>query len=294
MNLTTKLELQLLWTAVILVVPWVVRAVVMRFVHSRNEDPRLRYRWRKATQYLVVFAVIAALARIWIDNLHEFNTLLGLAAAGVAVSLTQPLTNIAGWMLIMLRRPFDVGDRVQIGATRGDVIDVGVFQFALMEVGEWVAAEQSTGRIVHVPNARVFNEPLANYSHDFPFIWLELPVLVTFESDWREAKRLLSDIATEVSADIPELAAAEMGRASQRYMLRLGQLTPIVYTSVRESGVRLTLRMLAPPHQRRVLEEQVWEMVLEAFAKAESIDFAYPTQRFFDNTSERMLARSPK
>ncbi len=106
--------------------------------------------------------------------------------------------------------------------------------------------------------------------------------MVTFESDWQTAKQLLSDIASEEAADVPEQAKEAMRKVTQRYMVRIGQLTPIVYTSVRDSGVLLTVRMLVVPHGRRALEQRVWERVLHAFATHDEIDLAYPTQRFYD------------
>ena len=75
-----------------------------------------------------------------------------------------------------------------------DVIDINVFNFSIMEMGNWVDADDMTGRIIHIPNARVFTESLANYGKGFHFIWHEIPILVTFESDWRKAKKILNKI----------------------------------------------------------------------------------------------------
>ena len=66
-----------------------------------------------------------------------------------------------------------------------------IFMFTLMEIGNWVDADQSTGRVIHIPNGKVFKEVLANYSKGFQYIWNEIPVLVTFESNWKKAKEIL-------------------------------------------------------------------------------------------------------
>jgi len=281
MNLSPDVEQKLLWTLLAILIPWVLRALVLRAVRKRTDDPRRRYQWRKLSLYLAFAGMTLAAGKIWMSGLETLTTLVGLVGAGIAVALTQPITNLAGWLLIMARRPFEVGDRIQIGEARGDVIDIGVFQFSLMEVGNWVEAEQSTGRIVHLPNAFVFTKDLANYNRDFPYIWAELPVVITFESDWQHAKRILAEIAKKVAADDPERAAELMAKKKSRYMLHQGKLTPIVYTSVRENGVALTIRILVRPHQRRGLEERIWEEVLLALSQTQDIEFAYPTQRFF-------------
>ena len=75
------------------------------------------------------------------------STFLGLLSAGVAIALKDPLVNLAGWGFIVWRKPFGIGDRIQLGDSRGDVIDQRIFMFTLMEIGNWVDAERSTGRV---------------------------------------------------------------------------------------------------------------------------------------------------
>jgi len=155
-----------------------------------------------------------------------------------------------------------------------------------MEIGNWVNADQSTGRVVHVPNARVFTEPLANYSKGFQYIWNEVPVLVTFESDWKKVKGLLGKIATKHAAHLTEAAEEKLKQASKKFMIFYSTLTPIVYTNVMDCGVLLTIRYLCEPRRRRGSEEAIWEDILEEFAACDDIDFAYPTQRFYNNILE--------
>ena len=104
---------------------------------------------------------------VWIEAIGQFGAFLGLLTAGLAIALKDPLTNIAGWIFILTRQPFKLGDRVQIGDQAGDVIDIRLFQFTLLEIGNWVNADQSTGRIIHVPNGTVFTQSQANYSTGF-------------------------------------------------------------------------------------------------------------------------------
>lgn len=86
---------------------------------------------------------------------------------------------------------------MQIGQHVGDVIDIRLFQFTILEIGNWVEADQSTGRLIHMPNAKVFQEPQANYSTGFEYIWHEIPVMVTFESNWKKTKTILQEIVTK-------------------------------------------------------------------------------------------------
>ena len=172
------------------------------------------------------------------------------------------------------------------GETIGDVVDVRLFHFTLMEVGNWVGAEQSTGRVIHVPNARLFHDALANYHSGFAYIWAEVPVLLTFESDWRKAKELFSVINEAHSAHLKEEVQQSVAEAAKRYLIRFSHLTPIVYTSVKDSGVLLTLRFLCDPRKRRKVEEDVWEALLECIEAHPTIDLAYYTQRIYRTQPE--------
>ncbi|MEM7119616.1 MAG: mechanosensitive ion channel domain-containing protein, partial [Chloroflexota bacterium] len=182
---------------------------------------------------------------------------------------------------ILARHPFEVGDRIEVGGVIGDVIDIELFKFSLLEVGNWVDADQSTGRIINVPNRMVFNHFVANYTSGIPYIWNEIPITITFESDWKLAKKLLQEV-TERHALYPKPEEeAEIRRAAKKSNVRYPRLTPVVYTKVSESGVVLTLRYLCRPRRRRTSEEAIWEEVLLLFAEQKELDFAYTTQRIF-------------
>lgn len=269
---------------------WSARRILLSLVRRQVQDVRVQYRWKKFSAYLFFAVGVVVLVRVWLGGFQSMATYFGLLSAGVAIALRDPLVNLAGWAFILWRRPFSVGDRIEIGAIAGDVIDQRIFQFSLMEVGNWVAADQSTGRVIHIPNGQVFTHPLANYTSGFDFIWNEIPVLVTFESDWRKAKDLLSQIVAQHSLDLSDSAAEQVRKAARRYLIFYSKLTPIVYTSVADSGVLLTMRYLCDPRRRRSTAELIWEEILQEFSQHPDIDFAYPTRRLFDHRSEGKTA----
>ncbi|MGI9542907.1 MAG: mechanosensitive ion channel family protein, partial [Cyclobacteriaceae bacterium] len=196
------------------------------------------------------------------------------------------ITNLAGWLFILFRKPFVIGDRVQVGKNTGDIIDIRLFQFTMLEIGNWVDADQSTGRIIHIPNARVFSTEQANYSMGFSHVWNEIPVLLTFESSWKKAKEMLHEIATHHASHLTEEAEKQLMEASKRFMIFYSNLDPIVYTKVNDHGVLLTIRYLCLPQRRRTSEQNIWEEVLDTFAEHSDIEFAYPTQRFYNYPQE--------
>lgn len=279
-------QADLITTALIIAGLWAARLIVMRLVHAQTEDVRLRYRWRKFTGYAAAALGLLLLGNVWLEEFPPVLTFLGLISAGLAIALRDMVVSFAGWLFILSRRPFVVGDRIQIGDFSGDVIDLRLFQFSLLEIGNWVEADQSTGRVIHVPNGRVFEEPLANFTRGFRYIWNEIAVVVTFESDWRRAKQILLDIAREHGSKLTEEAQKRVLQASRRFMIFYSNLSPTVYTRVADSGVVLTIRYLTEPRQRRGTEQAIWEAILSAFGETDDIDFAYPTRRLYDNVIE--------
>jgi len=265
---------------------WALRRLALAVVWRRVDDVKVRYRWRKSITYVLVPTGMLIVGRIWFEGIGSIATFLGLVSAGLAIALKDLVVNLAGWAFILWRRPFEVGDRVEIDGHVGDVIDLRIFQFTLLEVGNWVDADQSTGRILHVPNGKVLGESLANYTRGFDYIWNELPVLVTFESDWRKAKGLLAEIAARHAAHLTDEAERQIREVSRRFMIFYSTLTPTVYTSVADSGVMLSIRYLCSPRRRRGTAEAIWEDILDAFAREDDIDFAYPTYRYYDNRLE--------
>lgn len=276
----------LLSTLVIILVIILLRYLVLFLMYRQTKDVRKRYRWRKSVTYVLTFLSIFLIGRIWFRGFQSAATFLGIFAAGVAIALQDLLVNIAGWLFILWRRPFDVGDRIEIRDHAGDVIDKRLFMFTLMEIGKWVDADQSTGRVIHLPNSMIFKNPVANYSQGFSYIWNEIPVMVTFESNWEKAKEILLKIANENAEHLSEKAEKRLMNAAKKFMIFYTKLTPIVWTSVEDSGVLLTIRYLSDPRKRRGTEQSIWEDILRQFAAHDDIDFAYPTTRFYNNVVE--------
>ena len=258
-----------------------VRFAVLRLVWRQTENIKIRYQWKRTLSFIIPFIGLILIGAVWLPVFEEFGTFLGLFTAGIAIALKDPLTNLAGWFFILFRKPFTVGDRVQIGEHTGDIIDIRLFQFTMLEIGNWVDADQSTGRIIHLPNGKVFLEPQANYSSGFEYIWNEIQVYITFESNWSKAKGILDAIIKRHAENVELKAEREIREASKNYMIYYKHLTPIVYTKVMEYGIQLTIRYLCNPRKRRGSENEIWQAVLTQFNSQKDIQFAYPTTRFF-------------
>lgn len=281
-----RLTVQIAETIGVILLLWIIRVIAVRILQRNVENKKVVYKWRKNITYITFFIGFLILGQVWFSALGSLGTFLGLLSAGIAIALKDPVTDIAAWFFLIWRKPFDIGDRVQLGNSKGDVIDIRVFKFTILEIGNWVDADQSTGRVIHIPNHKVFAEDIANYTSDFEFIWNEMGVLITFESNWKKAKQILQEVVEENMQEFVEQAREEIKKAEKSYLIQYRYLTPIVYTSVKASGINLSIRYLSDPRKRRGVSQAIWETILDRFAENDDIDFAYPTIRYYDNPTE--------
>ena len=285
-GINSHFQSKILYTLIAFAILLAVRFIILRFLLRQLKEVKERYFYARAVKITIGIFLAIAVVAIWFSAFGSIATFVGLISAGLTIALKDLIVNAAGWLFIMARRPFSIGDRVQIGEHKGDVIDIRIFQFTINEIGNWVDADQSTGRIIHIPNGTIFTVPQASFTQGFSHIWNEIGVLITFESNWEKAKALLEEIVTQHAAHLTKSAEKKLIESSKKFMILYTKLTPIVYTSVKDSGVMLTMRYLITPRRRRTSEQAIWEGVLQEFARHNDIDFAYPTQRIYYNLKE--------
>jgi len=259
---------------------WIIKQLIYVFITKRTANIFSRYAWSKSLGYAVFIFSALVLSRIWIKGITSLATFWGLLTAGIAIALKDIIADMAAWIFIMVRRPFLLGDRVQIGEIKGDVIDIRIFKFTILEIGGRVEGEQSTGRMVHIPNHMILSDPIFNYTRGFKYIWNEISILVTFESDWKKAKLIFNESVEKNVEKLSEKTQKKLIESSRKYLIFYSNFTPIVYTSIKESGIELTARYLCDPKEKRKTENLIFEELLERFGNEKDIDFAYPTLRY--------------
>ncbi|MFO7891830.1 MAG: mechanosensitive ion channel family protein [bacterium] len=252
---------------------------VRRFINSLNIKIHEKHEYRKRAGYAAWFIFFIILIPIWAESTKQWATIISVMGAGIALALHSVLLNLAGWVYIITRRPYKTGDRIELGDVKGDVIDIRVLHTSLLEIGNWVDGEQGTGRLVQLPHGQIFKNALYNYTQGFEYIWNELSITITFESDWKKAKEILLKLGSEESQEIQEQVARKIKRMSQKYLIYFRKFTPIVYTKIEDSGVKLTLRFLTDVKKRRGGEDSLSKKILDAVNKTKSVNFAYPTYR---------------
>lgn len=259
-----------LYTSVLVAVIVLTRGIALRFLRRRLKD-RVSFRhWKLNTGYLAALVFVMIALPLWLPSLQGIAAIIGIFGAGILIVNKEILMNISGWFYVVVRKPFEVGNRIGIMDLYGDVIDIRLMDFTIIETAHPKLGGQSTGRVVHIPNSALLTQPLSNASKEFAFNWNEIRVPVTLKSDWQKALAIIESIAAEklerISVDDERLK-----RSEDLYLIKFNRVRPIVYVEYRGGAVLLTIRHLCEPKNRRILTDQIWREILLRFATENDI-----------------------
>lgn len=246
---------------------------------KRRRDLQVEFWTRQAIRLATAVVLILGLVSIWFDDPTRLATGLGLVTAGLAFALQRVITALAGYFVILRGKTFNVGDRITMGGVRGDVIALGFIQTTIMEMGQppsvqnaepaiWVRGRQYTGRIVTVTNDKVFSEPIYNYSRDFPYLWEEMTLPISYAADRGRAERILLEVAARHTVGIGALGAEALEEMRRRYFMKSADLRPRVYMRLTENWLELTVRFVAEETGIRDLKDAMSRDLLPALEEA--------------------------
>jgi small-conductance mechanosensitive channel len=216
---------------------------------------------------------------IWFDNPARLATGVGLVGAGLAFALQKVITSFAGYFVILRGKTFNVGDRITMGGVRGDVIALNFIQTVIMEMGQppsvqssdpgmWVQSRQYSGRIVTVTNSKIFDEPVYNYTRDFPYIWEEMQIWISYTADRAKAEDILLKAAGKQTVNIADLAQVDLRKLERFYLIEGVSVKPQVFVRLTDNWVELAVRFLCKDHDIRGLKDRMSREICEELARA--------------------------
>ena len=203
------------------------------------------------------------LSVVYSDKLSGLTVMLGVLGAGIAFALQEVIVSVAGWIALSFGRLYDVGDRIQLGGIKGDVIDIGVLRTTLMECGAWINGDQYNGRVVRVANSFIFKDPVFNYSSDFPFLWDEIRIPVRYGSNYEMARQGFQQVLDEITGEHARKLKGEWRKMTNQYMLEDAQLAPMVSLKMDDNWAELTLRYVVDYKKRRSTKDRISADILK-------------------------------
>ncbi|MBV9490196.1 MAG: mechanosensitive ion channel [Verrucomicrobia bacterium] len=246
---------------------------------------RVRFWIRQAVSLGSAVLLVLGLVSIWFDDPVRLAPALGLLTAGLAVALQRVITAVAGYFVILRGNTFTVGDRITMGGVRGDVITLGFIQTTIMEMGQvanadpamWVKSRQFTGRIVTVSNAKVFDEPVYNYTRDFPYIWDEIRVFIRYDADRGRAEEILLGAARAHALDPAQVSEEAHRLLERKYHLARLDFEPHVYYRLTDNYLEMTVRFVYHTHGTRNAKDAMSRDILAGFEQ-EGLRMASPVR----------------
>ena len=281
-----KLLLTVALTAIILLVGYAIRRVTDA-IFSSKEQERTKFWTQQGIGLFTTILLIIALVSVWFDDPTRLTTAIGLVSAGLAFALQKVVTSVAGYFVILRGKNFTIGDRISMGGVRGDVIGLGFIQTTIMEMGQppavqnadpamWVKSRQFTGRIVTVANSKIFDEPVFNYTRDFPFIWEEITIPITYQDKRKEAEAIMLKAASNYVLQISELSAEAVKKLEDEYFVDVNDFEPRVFYRITDNWLELTVRFIVSEHRVRNIKDSISREMLAEF-DAQGIGIASAT-----------------
>lgn len=185
---------------------------------------------------------------------------IGLFSAALGWALQKPITGVAGWIMVVTKRPFDIGDRVIIGSVRGDVVDITLTHVYLREVGGIVEGEENSGRIIMVPNSTLFEQNIVNYTQKDDYILDQVTFMVTYESNVDKAIEIALESVRKVTRDVIKATKRE----------------PYVRTYFQSSGMNIHVRYYSPAKRIQEVSSNVTKEIFSKIIKTKGVTIAYP------------------
>jgi len=273
---------KLLFTIIFVIVLWVasrlLRALAYALLRGRA-NASTRFWTRQGISLGTAILLILGVLSIWFNDPTRLATAVGLVTAGVAFALQRVITALAGYVVILRGQTFNVGDRITMGGVRGDVIALGFLQTTLMEMGQpplvqdatppiWVKSRQYTGRVVTVSNAKIFDEPVYNYTRDFPYLWEEIALPISYKDDRERAEAILLEAANRHTVLIGAMGKEALEAMQRRYNVRPADVEPKVYYRLTDNWLELTVRFVVEEHGIRDIKDAMSRDIIKALDAA--------------------------
>ena len=206
----TDIILKLVFSLLVLLLTFIAHRSLRNLLKVQVKDPTHMHTLYMLARNAVLIVSSIFLLFIWLGSGSNFTVAMGILGAGIAFASQEVIGSFAGYMNIVTGNLFQIGDRVRIGNVAGDVLDISILRTTVMEIGEWVRADQYTGRIVTVANRVVFSEPLFNYTRHWHYLWDEIMIPISYNSDWRRAGEIMVRHGQEYTFHVQEQAQAEL------------------------------------------------------------------------------------
>jgi len=253
------------------------RLILPTLVLRSLSDQKSRYTLKKILNISSVVIFMSVLALLWIEESTSILVTSSIIGAGIAFSLQDVFKNFVGAAIILISETYRIGDRIEIGDHVGDVIDIGIMDTVIMEIRGWVRGDQVSGRVISIPNASVINQPVINYTKDHSFIWDELSLPLTYDSNWKLAISVIEDLILEEVKSIIPIAEEELQSLGEKYFVLKRATKPAVYISLTDNWIQLDARYISEARNRRQIKNALSVKIMSWIESRNDVEISSTT-----------------
>lgn len=238
---------------------------------KKTKDNKKEYEYTRAWKLIIKIIYIIIIMIFWGRYVKNFITLISVLSAAFTIALRDLIFNFFCGLYIKMVKPLEIEDRIEINNYRGDVVNINMMNFEILEVTSNDLTGQSTGVIISLPNSIIFQYPLKNYNKAFKYIWDEILVKVPLDCDLSKTKSTLYKIvnSNEVIKNIPSKLKKQINNVSNKYRIYYNKYDPIIYTKIVDNYIELQIRYLVHPKKARFVESTLWNYILQAYKNNE-------------------------
>ncbi|MBI4519915.1 MAG: mechanosensitive ion channel family protein [Gemmatimonadetes bacterium] len=256
---------------VVLTVVFVSRTLLARAVSRRVSNRELRRRWLASIRNSLFILLVLALISIWADTIQTFAVSILAFAVALVIATKELLMCVLGSIVRVVGDSYSVGDRVEIGGHRGDVIDHNLLTTTLLEVGPEAPAQQHSGRVITLPNSVLLTGPVTKEASSLPYLIHTFVVPSRVDGQWQERRRLLLEAAVLECSPFLEQVRHHWKNLADMHDLTETSPAPHVAARLADADrIEFVLRIPAPVGRQAELQEAIVGRFLEALDPLES------------------------
>jgi small-conductance mechanosensitive channel len=262
-----SLLFRLLFLAVIVAIVFLVFRLWRRAIFRYVPDSHRRYPYLLLRQIVLWFVIAMVVTFGLVSRLGSIATFAGLLTAGVALALQNVIIAIVGYFLLIGKFGIRTSDRVQVAGVNGEVIEIGLIRFHVMELIGVGSDVQPSGRVVAFSNAIVF-QPTAALFRQIPgtdFLWHETSVTLAPDSDYIEVERRMQAALSAAFIDYRQ-GFEDLRRKMETNLLlvSVGPLEPKVRLVLTSAALQVFIRYPVNAKNAIAIDDRINSELLHA------------------------------
>lgn len=247
----------------------IIKIILTKFMVKTTMNDKQKYEVIRRISIICNIVFILLIIFIWNNYLGNIMTFITFLSASFTIALRDMILNFFAGIYIKLNKLFNIEDRIEIDHMKGDVINISSMSFDILEINDIEHGEQSSGIIVTIPNNFILTHSLKNYNKAFKYIWEEVRIKVSLDTDIKKAKGILYKIVNEnpTISRIPDKMKKQLDKVALEYRIYFNRLRPVIYTKVVDDHIELSIRYLMHPKKNRNVLDELWTKILIEYKK---------------------------